>query len=86
MGDALCSMFLLNVANQAIPELLKLLELKGCLVSIDAQGCYVPIAEAIVARKADYLLAVKGNQPDLIDNTSQIFYKDQTYATAVSSL
>ena len=50
---------------QAIPELLKLLELKGCLVSIDAQGCYVPIAEAIVARKADYLLAVKGNQPNL---------------------
>ena len=59
--------------DTAIPELLKLLELKGCLVSIDAQGCYVPIAEAIVARKADYLLAVKGNQPSLQEGIQAAF-------------
>ncbi|SIQ14014.1 Predicted transposase YbfD/YdcC associated with H repeats [Aeromonas sp. RU39B] len=49
----------------AIPELLKLLELKGCLVSIDAMGCQRKIAEQIVKRDADYLLAVKGNQGKL---------------------
>jgi predicted transposase YbfD/YdcC len=49
----------------AIPELLKLLELKGCLVTIDAMGCQTAIAEAILAREADYVLAVKDNQPTL---------------------
>lgn len=49
----------------AIPGLLKLLELKGCLVSIDAMGCQRKIAEQIVKRDADYLLAVKGNQGKL---------------------
>ncbi|WP_337177623.1 ISAs1 family transposase [Paludisphaera sp.] len=49
----------------AIPALLKLLELKGCLVTIDAMGCQTAIAEAILAREADYVLAVKDNQPTL---------------------
>ena len=49
----------------AIPELLKVLELKGCIVTIDAMGCQKEIARAIVARKADYVLAVKGNQDSL---------------------
>lgn len=49
----------------AIPELLKLLQLKGCIVSIDAMGCQRAIAEAIVAQGADYVLAVKDNQPEL---------------------
>ena len=43
----------------AIPELLKLLELKGCLVSIDAMGCQSKIAEQIVKKDADCLQAVK---------------------------
>ncbi len=46
----------------AIPELLDLLELKGCLVSIDAMGCQKDIAYKIVDKGADYLLAVKANQ------------------------
>jgi predicted transposase YbfD/YdcC len=49
----------------AIPELLKVLELKGALVTIDAAGCQVEIAKAIRAKKGHYLLAVKGNQPTL---------------------
>lgn len=49
----------------AIPELLKVLEIAGCLVTIDAMGCQAAIAEAIIARGADYVLAVKENQPTL---------------------
>jgi len=49
----------------AIPKLLKLLELEGALVSIDAIGCQKEIAQAIRDTKADYLLQVKGNQPTL---------------------
>jgi len=49
----------------AIPELLKLLEIKGCIVTIDAMGCQKEIAKSILEREADYLLAVKGNQRKL---------------------
>jgi predicted transposase YbfD/YdcC len=49
----------------AIPELLKLLELKGGIVTIDAMGCQRAIAEQIVTQGADYVLAVKDNQPEL---------------------
>ena len=49
----------------AIPKLLKLLELEGALVSIDAMGCQKEIAQAIRDTGADYLLQVKGNQPIL---------------------
>lgn len=49
----------------AIPELLGMLQLKGCIVSIDAMGCQRAIAERIVEQGADYVLAVKDNQPDL---------------------
>lgn len=58
-----------NVADKtneitAIPCLLSVLDIEGCLVSIDAMGCQKEIAREFVAdRKADYLLAVKGNQP-----------------------
>lgn len=48
-----------------IPELLSMLELSGCLVTIDAMGCQRAIAHKIVSKKADYLLAVKGNQGNL---------------------
>lgn len=51
----------------AIPDLLQLLELKGCLVTLDAMGCQHKIAQEIIKKKADYLLAVKGNQGKLAD-------------------
>lgn len=49
----------------AIPRLLELLQLKGCLVTIDAMGCQKDIAQKILDGGADYLLAVKDNQPTL---------------------
>jgi predicted transposase YbfD/YdcC len=49
----------------AIPALVERLDLDGALVSIDAMGCQVDIAQSILDAKADYLLAVKDNQPTL---------------------
>jgi predicted transposase YbfD/YdcC len=49
----------------AIPRLLELLHLKGCLVTIDAAGCQTNIAAKIVDADGDYLLAVRDNQPKL---------------------
>ncbi|GAA5790319.1 hypothetical protein NGY2020031_27640 [Vibrio cholerae] len=46
----------------AIPKLLELLDLKGCLITIDAMGCQKKITQKIRDKEADYLLAVKGNQ------------------------
>jgi predicted transposase YbfD/YdcC len=49
----------------AIPELLKLLVLEGCIITIDAMGCQKKITKDIVAKKAGYAIAVKGNQKKL---------------------
>lgn len=49
----------------AIPKLLEMLEISGCLVTIDAMGCQTEIAQKIIEGKADYALHVKGNQPTL---------------------
>jgi predicted transposase YbfD/YdcC len=57
----------------AIPELLGLLELQGAVVTIDAMGCQTEIAEKIVEKQADYVLAVKGNQPTLHDGIMDFF-------------
>ncbi len=57
----------------AIPLLLQRLELKGALVTIDAMGCQTKIAATILDRGADYLLAVKDNQPSLHDDIRRYF-------------
>lgn len=57
----------------AIPELLSVLALKGCIVSIDAMGCQRAIAEQIVKHKADYILALKGNQGHLHEEVKDFF-------------
>ena len=49
----------------AIPRLLEVLALKGCIVTIDAMGCQTAIVEKIVEKEADYIIAVKGNQGSL---------------------
>ena len=59
----------------AIPELLKTLEIKGCIVSIDAMGCQTKIATDIVKKGADYILALKGNQGTLHDDVKGFFAK-----------
>lgn len=57
----------------AIPQLLKLLEIEGCVVTIDAMGCQKRIAQQIVERDADYVLALKANQGNLFKDVQQIF-------------
>lgn len=58
----------------AIPELLRVLELKGCTVTIDAMGCQTQIAEQIIEQEADYVLALKGNQGRLHKEVEDYFY------------
>jgi predicted transposase YbfD/YdcC len=57
----------------AIPKLLEMLDLSGCLVTIDAMGCQTEIAQAIVDAGADYVLAVKRNQPTLHEGIKDFF-------------
>ncbi len=57
----------------AIPEVLKMLDLHGALVSIDAIGCQKEIARQIRDAKGDYLLAVKDNQPTLHEDVQACF-------------
>jgi predicted transposase YbfD/YdcC len=59
----------------AIPELLKLLDLKGCIVTIDAMGCQKEIAREIVEAGADYVLSLKGNQGNLHKDV-ELFFED----------
>lgn len=59
--------------STAIPRLLELLDLTGAVVSIDAMGCQKRIAGEIVAQGADYILQVKGNQPELQENVALLF-------------
>ncbi len=58
----------------AIPTLLKLLELKGCIVTIDAMGCQINIAKQIIKQKADYVLGLKGNQGLLHKGVKDYFH------------
>jgi predicted transposase YbfD/YdcC len=57
----------------AIPELLDLLEIEGCIVTIDAMGCQKKITQKIVDRGGDYAIAVKGNQPGLFQAIDNLF-------------
>jgi predicted transposase YbfD/YdcC len=59
----------------AIPELLRVLEVAGCIVTIDAMGCQTKIVETVVERGGDYIIAVKANQPQLYDDV-QIMIRD----------
>ncbi len=57
----------------AIPELLKVLMIENCIITIDAMGCQKEIAKQIVNQKADYILSVKGNQGNLLQNIEDSF-------------
>ena len=57
----------------AIPALLKLLDITGCVITIDAMGCQRAIAKQIVDKKADYVLALKGNQSTLHEDVKSFF-------------
>jgi predicted transposase YbfD/YdcC len=56
----------------AIPKLLKLLDLEGALVTIDAMGCQKEIAEQVVEQGGDYVLTVKENQPKLYEEIGRL--------------
>ena len=57
----------------AIPELLETLDIKGSTISIDAMGCQHKIASKIIKKKADYILALKGNQGHLHADVEDFF-------------
>ena len=57
----------------AIPKLLELLELRGCIVTIDAMGCQRDIVEQIIDQSGDYVLGLKGNQGSLHEATEDFF-------------
>ena len=70
----------------AIPKLLEVLDIKDCIVTIDAMGCQKDIAKKIIEKKADYVLAVKGNQKtlhqdikDFLDDLEQGNFIDEQY-------
>lgn len=57
----------------AIPELLRRLDIGGCLVTIDAMGCQVDIADLIIEQGGDYLFSLKGNQNNLHEDVILLF-------------
>jgi predicted transposase YbfD/YdcC len=69
----------------AIPELLDMLNLKGAVVSIDAMGTQKEIAQRIVDKGADYVLALKGNQPSLHEDAALFFADPACAATCARS-
>lgn len=68
----------------AIPKLLEVLSLENCIVTIDAMGCQTDIAKKIIDRKADYILAVKENQPNLCEEIKDEFRFGKTTETHLS--
>ena len=59
----------------AIPQLLEMIDLGGATVTIDAMGCQTAIAEKIVDKGGDYILALKGNQGHLSDEVENYFHQ-----------
>ncbi len=57
----------------AIPELLRVLDLAGCIVTIDAMGCQKKIAREIIRQEADYVLSLKGNQGVMHAEIKELF-------------
>jgi predicted transposase YbfD/YdcC len=57
----------------AIPDLLDKLEISGCIVTLDAMGCQTKIAETIVDKGADYVLALKENHGQLYEDVTFLF-------------
>jgi predicted transposase YbfD/YdcC len=70
----------------AIPELLKMLALSGCIVTIDAIGTQTNIAKTIIEAEADYVLSVKENQGHLFEDISVLFGVDQEQNFKYASL
>lgn len=68
----------------AIPKLLELLSIKDTVVTIDAMGCQTDIASNIIEKEADYILSVKGNQPQLLEQIQDEFRFAKTVDTDIN--
>jgi predicted transposase YbfD/YdcC len=75
-GVTLAQEFVGDKSNEitAIPALLEMLDLEGQIISIDAKGTQTAIAQAIIDKKADYILALKGNQGNLHKEAQDQFH------------
>ena len=62
---------------KAIPELLDVLDITGCIVTIDAAGCQRKIVEIIIRQRGHYVIAVKENQPTLLHDIEKLFAEAQ---------
>ena len=58
---------------KAVPKLLGILCLKGCIVTLDAMGCQKEISEKLTEKKADYVFSLKANHPDLHNDVKFYF-------------
>ena len=82
MGEIMCD----EKSNEitAIPELLDTINVEKAIVTIDAMGTQTKIAERIIAGKADYCLALKGNQSSIHDDVRLYFETETVTSTTVS--
>lgn len=82
LGPVLGQMAVEDKNNEitAIPELLRLLDLKGCTVTIDAMDAHKTIAAQIVSQGGDYLLTLKDNHPVLCADVARLFGDAATLA------
>jgi predicted transposase YbfD/YdcC len=58
---------------KAIPALLRMLAISGCIVTVDSMGCQVEVAQTCVDQEAEYVLALKENQPNLYEDVTRLF-------------
>lgn len=74
-GVALGQIKVADKSNEipAMPQLLELLDVSGCIVTIDAMGCQTDIAQTIVDSDADYVFALKANQGQLYEDVQLLF-------------
>lgn len=56
-----------------LPQLLRLLDIKGCVVTLDAMGCQKKVAAQIIDQKGDYLISLKGNQGNLHEQVTEFY-------------
>jgi predicted transposase YbfD/YdcC len=57
----------------ALPKVIRMLDLKDCVATVDAMGCQVEVAKAVVEQHGDYMLQIKDNQPTLHCDVKQLF-------------
>lgn len=57
----------------ALPKIIRMLDLKDCVATVDAMGCQVEVAKAVMDQQGDYMLQIKDNQPTLHDDVERLF-------------